>query len=66
MAERFDLDLPGAPGRFVDIVVLQNGRLLVEGMACDQSDVFDADALGVELGSQGMAERMRSNAFAKA
>lgn len=66
MAERFYLDLPGVPGRLVHVVVLQNRRLLVERMTCDESNVLNPYALGVQLSCKRMAERMRSNSFAKA
>lgn len=65
MAKGFDLDLPGVPGRLVHVVVLQNRRLLVERVTCDESDVLNPHALSIKLRCKRVSERMRSDPFAE-
>lgn len=38
------------------VIVLEHGRLFVEGVAGDQRNVLNSNALGVELRCKGMAE----------
>lgn len=50
----------------MDIVVLQHGGFLVEGMAGDEGNVLNPHAFGIQLRGKRMPEGMRLDAFAKA
>ncbi len=58
MSQGSKLNLPDIAGGLVHLVVLQHGRVLVEGVARHRRDMLNGHALGVEFGCKGMAEGM--------